>query len=427
MKSLRWSSRGGRGVSVPLVGFGLVSMLFGYAAHAGVLSGNCRIAPQPAASLLVPYFVTDMNHPQGRTTVFSVNNSWGKPTLARVVFWTDWGVPTIAFDVYLSGYDVETIDVRDVFNGTLPSSGAAISPVGEYSAPNAAYPGCSGTANPRQAKRQATLDASAVAYLKAAHTGHALPANSATNSAGKEMCAASTRAPGLITGYITIDAVNQCSAVAIGTATTTPADSAYFAHGGSGLASDDNSLWGDVVYIENAGVPSRSMAAIPLVADSDAMTTGSYTFYGRYSGFDGRDDRVPLSSMYMVRYSNETAGSASNLVVWRDTRDTSVSPVACGSAPSWSHMGEEQIVVFDEQENGTELQHPDAFPFATQMVQIGGASLPTEFSSGFVMLDLWKANSTHAQAWVGLATTSGNRFTAGHDAIRADDLCNFGP
>ena len=66
---------------------------------AGVLSGNCRIGNQPAATLLIPYFEVDLGKPGGATTLLSVNNASAKPAIARVVLWTDWGVPTLAFDV----------------------------------------------------------------------------------------------------------------------------------------------------------------------------------------------------------------------------------------------------------------------------------------------------------------------------------------
>src|SRR3954462_10550019 len=61
---------------------------------AGVLEGNCRLANQPAPTLLIPYFEVDLNNLSGQNTLFSVNNSSYKPALARVVQWTDWGVPT---------------------------------------------------------------------------------------------------------------------------------------------------------------------------------------------------------------------------------------------------------------------------------------------------------------------------------------------
>src|SRR5258708_1840618 len=88
---------------------------------AGDMTGNCRLANQPAATLLVPYFEVDLNDPSGRTTLVSVNNAAPRPTLARMVLWTDWGIPTLAFDVYLTGYDVQTFNLRDAFNGQPPA------------------------------------------------------------------------------------------------------------------------------------------------------------------------------------------------------------------------------------------------------------------------------------------------------------------
>ena len=97
------------------------------------MAGSCRVANQPAATLLVPYFEVDLNDPDGATTLFSVNNASAKPALARMVLWTDWGVPTLAFDIYLTGYDVQTLNLRDLFTGTLPRTGPAISNTGALS------------------------------------------------------------------------------------------------------------------------------------------------------------------------------------------------------------------------------------------------------------------------------------------------------
>jgi hypothetical protein len=90
---------------------------------AGILEGNCRVANQPAATLLIPYFEVDLGDANGQTTLISVNNASSKSTLARVVLWTDWGVPTLAFDVFLTGYDVQTLNLRDLFQGNLPNTG----------------------------------------------------------------------------------------------------------------------------------------------------------------------------------------------------------------------------------------------------------------------------------------------------------------
>ena len=40
--------------------------------------------------------------------------------MANVTVWTDWGVPSLGFQIYLTGYDSQSIDLRNVFNGTLP-------------------------------------------------------------------------------------------------------------------------------------------------------------------------------------------------------------------------------------------------------------------------------------------------------------------
>ena len=100
---------------------------------AGILEGNCRLADQPAATMLIPYFEVDLGDPAGQTTLFSVNNASAKSTLARVVLWTNWGVPTLAFDVYLTGYDVQTLNLRDLFAGKLPQTGPDTSNSGSLS------------------------------------------------------------------------------------------------------------------------------------------------------------------------------------------------------------------------------------------------------------------------------------------------------
>src|SRR4030095_3775449 len=106
---------------------------------AGDLDGNCRIANQPAATLLIPYFEVDLTDTSGSTTLFSVNNASAKPVLARVVLWTDWAVPTLAVERYLTRYVVQTFNLRDRLQGTLPATGSAASPAGELSDPNVTF------------------------------------------------------------------------------------------------------------------------------------------------------------------------------------------------------------------------------------------------------------------------------------------------
>lgn len=388
--------------------------------EAGVLDGNCRVANQPAATLLIPYFEVDLADPSGATTLFSVNNASVKPVLARVVLWTDWAVPTLAFDVYLTGYDVQTFNVRNLLQGSLPVTGTAASTVGELSDPNVAFPGCSGNGTANLAAAPSTSQRT---WLQAAHTGRAV-AKSAT-----QQCAGSGSAgPNVATGYITVDAVNRCSPSSVGTTTNTPLQAGYFAKGGKGIASDANVLWGDYHYINSRKNTADSQAAVAIVADPDHFANGDYTFYGRYVNFDGRDDRIPLSSLYYVRYMNGGSfSSGTELVVWRDNRRAAATLANCGKSPAWAPLGEMQIVTFDEEENPTEVVGGNAFPVATQKVRVGSSALAVAKPMGFLMLDLWHKDASHAQAWVSVMMSAKGRFTTGYEALRVDDLCNFGP
>jgi len=396
--------------------------LLAAAAEAGVLTGNCRVGNQPAATLLIPYFQVDVSRADGTTTLVSVNNASAKPALARVTLWTDWGVPTLAFDVYLTGYDVQTLNLRDLFQGVLPATGTD-APQGAFSmTATASFSGC-GTVG---VARRSTLSADRVAYLRAAHTGQPLPS---ADPAASGLCAGSGGAGASIaTGYVTVDAVQRCTAESVGTVSNTPADGAYFAHGGTGLASDDNVLWGDYLLVDPQRGLSEGQSAVAVVADPDFFGPGDYTFYGRYVVFDGRDDRTPLSSLYYARYLNggSFAGDT-DVVVWRDNRQLSVAPAPCAKGPSWAPLGEYQLVVFDEEENGQQLQGTHVFPLATQRVHLGGSALPTVPSYGWLMLDLWHTDGTHAQGYASVLMTAENRFVVGHPALQADDLCLFGP
>jgi hypothetical protein len=396
----------------------LCPALLGSPASAGILEGNCRTADQPAATLLFPYFEVDLDT-GGRTTLLSVNNSSSKATLARVVLWTDWGVPTLAFDVYLTGYDIQTVNLRDVFRGTLPVTGAAVSNLGPLSEGGDAFPGCSasGVAPP--------LGEADRAYLRAAHTGR--PVSQA--GAATPQCAGSVgQGPAVAVGYATVDVVNRCTPRTLVSAANTPADPTYFVDGGNGLAGNLNVLWGDAFYVDPAGNAARNQTAVHLLADPDVFGPGDYTFYGRYVNFDSRDNRGPLSSLYFARYANGGAFSGgTDLIVWRDNRQSGVLPATCATGPAWASLGELQLFVFDEEENASEIPDSNAFPIATQKVHVGGAKLPTPESFGFLLIDLWHRDQTHAQGWVTVAMTAEGRFSVGYPAVRVDDLCNFGP
>jgi hypothetical protein len=389
-------------------------------ARAGILEGSCRVGNQPAATLLIPYFEVDLDDPNGRNTLFSVNNASSRATLARVVLWTDWGIPSLAFDVYLTGYDVQTLNVRDLFLGVLPRSGPEVSHGGLLSEPGPTPPNCGVVTGEGVAPPLAVEERRA---LRAAHTGQALA------EGPNPMCASQGTPPltSFATGYITVDTVRRCSPRTVNTLANTPAHALYFAADASGLATDNNALWGDYFYVYPSQEAADSQTAIAIPADPDFFHAGDYTFYGRYVGYDARDHRAPLSSLYYTRFVDGGAfGGGTDLIVWRDTRRPDASAVPCGQHPGWSPPGELQIVSFDEEENPVELRGLNAFPLATQRVHVGGATLPVTQPFGWLMLDLWFRDATHAQGWVSVIMSAGGRFSNGHEALRVDDLCNFG-
>ncbi|HKV09956.1 MAG TPA: hypothetical protein VJ725_17585 [Thermoanaerobaculia bacterium] len=386
-------------------------------AQAGDLSGNCRAANQPSATLLIPYFEVNLDDTTAQTTLFSVNNASAKPALARVVLWTDWGVPTLAFDIYLTGYDVQTINVRDLFKGVLPGTGNGVSNVGSLSETGNGFTGCTSGTNVAPG-----LSATEQAWLRSAHTGLPLPGSSTPQCAGSGSLGTS-----IATGYVTIDTVNRCTPRTLSSTVNTPADPAYFVDGGTGLASNSNVLWGDIFQVNSKLNTAESQTAVTILADADFFGDGDYTFYGRYHGFDSRDNRVPLSSLYYARYMQGGVFSGgTDVVVWRDNRSANVSPASCGTSPKWTAPGELQLFAFDEEENPQEIPNANAFPLATQKVAVGSEALPVPNPFGWLMIDLWHRDETHAQGWVGVVMTAEGRFSAGHEAVRADDLCNFG-
>src|SRR3954462_9450270 len=130
----------------------------------------CTIGLAPAATLLLPYFEVDPANPAGLTTLLSSNNAAPQAVIANVTVWTDLGIATFSFPVYLTGYDVQTINLRDLFNGSLPRTASAgqdpqdsISPKGQYSQ-DINFASCSALPLP-------ALPAAFVAHLRAAHSG----------------------------------------------------------------------------------------------------------------------------------------------------------------------------------------------------------------------------------------------------------------
>jgi hypothetical protein len=397
----------------------------------------CTIDDVPAATLLLPYFEVDLNDPNGLTTLFSINNASATAVLTHVVIWSDLSVPVLDFNVYLTGYDVQSINLRDIIvNGNLPQTASAgqdpgdtISPHGIFSQ-DINFASCSGQLPPPNI---GTLFTS---HLQASLTG--LP-----SAILNGLCAGQALGDNIARGYITVDTVSNCTL-------RFPGDVGYFGAGGTGDATNQNVIWGDYAIVNVAQSFAEGGDLVMIEADARnpaTATSGRYTFYGRYDGFTAVDNREPLATDFAVRYLNGGVFSGgTSFLVWRDSKvaqQAFTCPASLGVRPPWYPLGQEEVLLFDEQE------HPSLpsivpvspvprtvlvpFPAETQRVRVGGAALPSPFSFGWAFLNL---NTTvaaapglppvdpaSAQAFVTAVLEASGKFAVGNEAIRLDSAC----
>jgi hypothetical protein len=364
----------------------------------------------PAATLLVPYFEVDLSNPSGLTTLFSVNNASATAILAKVTMWTDLGVPTLSFNVYLTGYDVQTINVRDLLNGTIaPTASAgqdpqdAISPKGQFSQ-DINFATCTGQL-PAPAL---TPDFSQ--GLRNAHTG-------AASSLFAASCGAQSFGDNIARGYITVDTVNQCS-------TLKPGDAGYF----STITTTQNVLWGDYFFLDPNNNFAKGDALVHIEASTTSpltTTANAYTFYGQLddTAWSAEDHREALGSTYAARFLNGgTFTGGSQLVVWRDSRTTQ-SSFTCGVPPA--AIGQQDLYAFDEQETPFSLNALAPFPARTQKVQVNSPSLPVAPTFGWLYMNLNHGTGTGpstadpaaAQSFVAYTMDASGRFSVGQPGV----------
>jgi hypothetical protein len=392
----------------------------------------CTVDDVPGATLLLPYFEVDLANTNGVTTLFSINNASATAVLAHVVVWSDLSVPVLDFNVYLTGYDVQSINMRDILAGNLPQTASAgqdptdaISPKGTFSQ-DINFASCNGQLP------TGALPASFVSHLQTALTGQF------SNLLGG--CAGLAYGDNIARGYVTVDTVNNCTL-------RFPGDLGYFGAGGTGDATNQNVLWGDYFYVNSATNRADGETLVHIEASAtnpETSVSGQYTFYGRYVNFTAVDNREPLATNFAVRFLNGGPFSGgTNLIVWRDSK-VRQGAFKCGTTPAWYPLGQEQIVIFDEQEHPqvpqtfpVSPQPPQSgiipFPAETQSTAVGGAAFPVPYKFGWLFLNL---NTTvaaagsvppedpaAAQAWVEAVMSALGRYSVGFDAIKLDSAC----
>ena len=406
----------------------------------------------PAATLLLPYFEVDLGDVNGTTTVFTVNNASASAAVANVTVWTDWGVPSLGFQIYLTGYDSQSIDLRNVFNGTLPITADAGADPGDKVSHHGSlsqdinFPGSIGSCGASSTiygQPDPTL-ALKVQNMQRVHQG--------LSSSLDNQCWGATYGDGIARGYVTVDSIVTCALL-------TPADVGYF----PGIADVRNILWGDFSIVDSASqsadtatlvhIESCPIASVGNGAGLCPFVPGDYTFYGRYVAATAADQREPLPTTFAARYRVKGHGKGTDLLVWRDSK-TSPTGVngrrACGSKPAWFPLNQTDVVAFDVQENPTDLCRvtdnvspviggdQSCFSLSTQRIHVsGGNAIATDMSipykRGWLYLNLNHTLAAadpfpgRAQAWVTTLHPDGVQTSGTLHALPLDNAAQASP
>ena len=407
----------------------------------------------PAATLLLPYFEVDLDDPNGVNTLFSINNASASAAVAHVTVWSDLSVPVLDFDVFLTGYDVQTLSLRNVLNGILPVTAEDSVDAGDAFSNDGAPTGTilgdpldgnfPGTSGPCVTPSYSPLSAAFV-------FGHLHPA--LTGAFSSEVGCVSVDHPGgearwIARGYVTIDTVTECNL-------QFPSTPGYF----TSVADFRNILWGDYFQVDPAAdlAQGETLVHIEACAPGDGYLgyvgngagycpfgLGDFTFYSRYVGNTGVDQREGLASQFATRYiTSGVFDSGTDLIVWRDSRSTDIVGGACPAEDdfAWYPLNQELVVAFDEAENNEELCFVESdvspptggartcFPIETGRYNVrvsavpGSQSLDPSFDFGWMFLDLDLSGAQPSQAWVTAVMSAEGRFSVGFDAIRLDSV-----
>lgn len=353
----------------------------------------CNLDPVPAATLLLPYFEVDLTPGSTDDVIVTINNAQSNAALVHVTFWTDWAQPTLDFDVYLTGYDVLTWRLRPAFvNGNLPITADLQSDPNNTISPStqpgweASFAQCINFfpfyVNP-------IIGPANLERLRDGHTG--APISSLGNR-----CLGSNRGDVVARGYLTFDSISRCD-------TSFPGDPGYFAAGGTGIANNSNTLWGDYV-IHKAGQNDVEPLSLVHVEAGNLPAGTLYTFYGSLpSATGGIDQREPLGEIWgAANWSGDPTWlyvpglATTELVVWRDptaSPPTAAQGFTCGVGPDWDPLPQNSVYCFDEEENLIEsCRGESCFALATQRVASGAGGVDTPFAAGWCRFDLGLAD-----------------------------------
>ena len=440
----------------------------------GVAYANfCARDYVPAATLLVPYAVVDLDASgaptdNGYTTLLGITNVSSTRQLIHVTVWDAQSNHVIDFDEVLSGYDVWTINFRDMLRGnfglfdtgdsTKPAKDDGSGPkppgmpqIGDF------WAGPTGTAAVPYGPTSNTYTTALPAPQDVDFTSlNSLGCNfpygdlssysstiisllqSAIQPLDQDASACKT---GSVTSppylanltanpvffYVTVDDVSACNQ-------NFPDDVAYWTP--TVFPTYNNVLIGDVTYLNASANFSESVPAVSIEASNAWASATHKGFYSRYSTANGVNDfHEPLATAFGFRYLN-SGGITSNVMVWKNEDEllynkSGVATTALACTPYVYYA-------FDENENskarggggpsGFTTAEPNVIPYETQKVPLTVANWNGLMANnGWMMLvfdpSVSSRSTSNVQAWVGVQYYFGTYSTALEAATLGNVWC----
>jgi len=409
----------------------------------------------PAATLLVPYAVQDMNgstpSEDGYQTLLSVTNVSSERQLIHVTVWSPLSEPIVDFDEILSGYDVWQINFRHMLEGHFDafdtegvngfwSASNPAKPAEPYG-PTTNWPYSTSMPAPQDTDDPSDLDAADGCYFPYGYHpeyGAGIVAGLRADIFAVELQLLCdfryfiNNVPWQITltddplfFYVTVDAVDACSL-------NFPNSDAYWTNGT--IPDEDNVLIGEVYYLNTADNFSEAMPAVHLEYDADAVDGPLYTFYEIATDTDGAydyDGLEPLGTAFAFRYFN-SGGVSSDLMVWKSHyefyEDGIVYPYAWACGPyiyyAWDMNEKSKARGFGP--SGFDTPEPNVIPFETQKVPLTVSNWTGLMTgNGWMLLvfdpSIYDGSAPEpwgrwfTEAWVGVTHNFGS-FSAGLEA-----------
>jgi hypothetical protein len=399
----------------------------------------------PAATLLVPYAVVDMNagltapDDAGYTTLLSVTNVSSDAQIIHVTVWSAQSTPVIDFDEVLSGYDVWTINFRDLmtgdftqfdtnFNGFFGSPGKtlrgpSVQPFGPTT--NAGFldelTGPEDTdslycANPPYGNHpeygQGVVGT--LAYDQYAIPVQYCPAASPPVFSSPALSWLMTFDENPLIFYVTVDVVKTCNKLF-------PNAEDYYS---DTIQSFDNVLIGEIVYVNTTLNYSEMMPAVHI----ENYEEGEYydnNFYSlQFENAYDVDGREPLATAFAFRYYN-SGGVSSQLLLWKNTLevdyDKSLGDFAWACEPYVYYAWDQNELSKGRTSgpSGFEKPEPNMFPFETQSVPLDVNNFTGLMSGSGWMLLIFDPSldveGAPVEAWAGLRHLYAG-FSAGLEA-----------